>query len=97
MNLKSKLGRFFQQCIKEYRSINEVAVPTNPIGATNLSSNNVGSVSLRFYRAAGGGMVVNSNRYDPIKDRGYDNLYIVEEGKDLAEEISKILMLENLR
>jgi hypothetical protein len=54
--------------------------------------------SLRFnvYRATGG-MVIETRKYDRIKDVNHTRLHIVVDGDDLGASISKIITMEALR
>lgn len=97
MNISSYLGRFFQNCIHHYHNVENSKIGRDglvPCGG--LANSRDSAVNMRFMQA-NGGIVINTNKYDPVKDRNYENLYIVVEGQDLAQEISKILMVENLR
>lgn len=97
MNIKNYLGRFFQNCIHHYHNVEHGKLGRDgPVPCSSLGSSKESAISMRFMQA-NGGTVINTNKYDPIKDRNYENLYIVVEGQDLAQEISKILMIENLR
>jgi len=53
---------------------------------------------IRFtaYKAAGG-MVVETNFYDRIKDRSHRTLHIITDDKDLGQEIGKIITMETLK
>jgi hypothetical protein len=46
--------------------------------------------------SANGGMIVETRTYDRQKDRNNTNLYIVNEGEDLGNELSKILTMASL-
>lgn len=97
MNISSYLGRFFQNCIHHYHNVENNKLGRDvPVQGCSLGSDRDSAMNMRFMRA-NGGIVINTNKYDSVKDRHYDNLYIVVEGQDLAQEISKILMVENLR
>lgn len=43
-----------------------------------------------------GGKVVQFSTYDPVRDRGFSNLYIVTDKEDLGEEIGQIITKESL-
>ena len=53
---------------------------------------------IRFtaYKAQGG-MVVETNFYDRIKDRTHRTLHIITDDKDLGQEIGKIITMETLK
>lgn len=46
--------------------------------------------------SANGGMVIETRTYDRQKDRSNTNLYIVNDGADLGNEIGKILTMASL-
>jgi hypothetical protein len=53
---------------------------------------------IRFtaYKAAGG-MVVETNFYDRIKDRNFRSLHIITDEQDLGKEIGRIITMETLK
>lgn len=54
--------------------------------------------SIRFtVSKASGGMIVETNFYDRMKDRSNQGLYIITDDKDLGVEISKIITMETLK
>lgn len=58
----------------------------------------LGGEGMRFqlYRASGG-YIVETRYYDQKNDRNHYKLYIVNDGKDLGQELGKIITLESLR
>lgn len=54
------------------------------------------AIRLTIYSAAGG-RIVETNRYESVKDRNHSNLYIITSDQDFGKEIEKILTMENLR
>jgi hypothetical protein len=46
--------------------------------------------------AANGGMIIETRTYDRQKDRTNTNLYIVNDGEDLGNELGKILTMASL-
>jgi len=54
------------------------------------------AMNFRVYPAHGG-RVVEINRYDHVKDRHYNSLYIVTNEQDLGKEIEHIIVQEHLR
>lgn len=52
--------------------------------------------NLRVYKASGG-TVIETNTYDSSKDRHRNGLYVITDDKDLGQEISKIITVENLK
>lgn len=56
------------------------------------------SSSVRFtIHQASGGRIVQTRRYDEIKDRHIDNLYIITNEMEFGREIDKIITMEALR
>jgi hypothetical protein len=53
-------------------------------------------IRLAAYKA-NGGMVVETNFYDRIKDRSHRTLHIITEEQDLGYEIGKIITMETLK
>lgn len=53
---------------------------------------------IRFtaYKAAGG-MVVETNFYDRVKDRNLRSLHIITDEQDLGKEIGRIITMETLK
>ena len=51
---------------------------------------------LQVYGASGG-TIVETTKYDQKKDENRHSLYVVTEDKDLGEELSKIITMEQLR
>ena len=46
---------------------------------------------------ANGGKVVQTNRYDRVKDRSQASMYVITADQDFGKEIDKIVTMENLR
>jgi len=62
---------------------------TNSIGDGNNGMN------FTVYSAIGG-KVIQFATYDPVRDRGFSNLYIVTDKEDLGEELGQIITKESL-
>jgi hypothetical protein len=58
--------------------------------------NDEGSLRFNVYRASGG-MVIETRKYDRIKDTSHTRLHIVVDGEDLGQNIAKIITMEALR
>ena len=54
------------------------------------------AMNFRIFPAQGG-RIVEINRYDSVKDRHYNSLYIVTNEQDLGKEIERIIVQEHLR
>jgi hypothetical protein len=46
---------------------------------------------------ANGGKVVQTNRYDRIKDRSQTSMYVITDNQDFGREIDKIVTMDSLR
>jgi hypothetical protein len=46
---------------------------------------------------ANGGRVIQTSRYDRIKDRNISSMYVITEDQDFGHEINKIVTMESLR
>lgn len=51
---------------------------------------------LQVYRASGG-FVIEARSFDRRKDENVNNMYVINEDKDLGNEIGKIITMESLR
>ena len=57
-----------------------------------------GEKSLHFrVWFANGGKVIQTSRYDRLKDRTQTSMYVITEEHDFGEEINKIITIEGLR
>jgi hypothetical protein len=54
------------------------------------------SFRLNIYGASGG-TIIETTKYDQKKDENRHSLHVVTEDKDLGEELSKIITMEQLR
>ena len=52
--------------------------------------------NIRVFKA-NGGIVIETENYDSQRDRHHRSLHVIVEGKDLGEEIGKIITYENLK
>ena len=56
------------------------------------------STSIRFtVHHANGGRVVQTRRYDDIKDRNIEGLYIITSDQDFGRELDKIITMESMK
>lgn len=56
------------------------------------------STSIRFtVHHANGGRVVQTRRYDDIKDRNIEGLYIITGDQDFGRELDKIITMESMK
>jgi hypothetical protein len=68
----------------------------NSITIDNDSLDSDKAIRFAAYKASGG-MVVETNFYDRIKDRTYRSLHIITDDKDLGKEIGRIITMETLK
>jgi hypothetical protein len=66
---------------------------TEDNNSVDLSSN---SFRLNIYGASGG-TIIETTKYDRKSDENRHSLHVVTEDKDLGEELSKIITMEQLR
>jgi hypothetical protein len=75
-------------------------VSAQGVSAGKLASNIPGShdngIHFVIY-GANGGHIVETSKYDRVKDRHHTGLHIIRDEDDIGQEISKILTLESLR
>lgn len=87
---------------KKVREAWNDARPEKYSGAERLTSslNNKRIISdgMAFtVHRANGGHIIETRRYDPMNDRADSSLHVITDGKDLGEEIGKIITYEGLR
>jgi hypothetical protein len=59
---------------------------------------NIQSTGFRLnVYSAGGGTIIETTKYDRMKDDHRHSLHVVTDDKDLGEELSKIITMESLR
>jgi len=68
--------------------------PVKSRGANSIGDGNNG-MNFTVYNAIGG-KVIQFATYDPVRDRGFSNLYIVTDKEDLGEELGQIITKESL-
>lgn len=72
-------------------------ISSNSIKSRHVSNFGEGTNGMNFvvYNAIGG-KVIQFTTYDPVRDRGYSNLYIVTDKEELGEELGQIITKESL-
>ena len=68
----------------------------NALSVDDHSLDSDKGIRITAYKAQGG-MVVETNFYDRIKDRNYRTLHIITDDRDLGKEIGKIITMETLK
>ena len=74
---------------------NEAKISTDGI-ASGGSLNSDATLNFTVYNAIGG-KVVEFRRYDRIKDRSDNSMYVIGKDEDFGEKISKIATLEVMK
>jgi len=101
--LKFHLGKIFRSYTQYYYNNNvaqDISVSTSPqYGPRNLVAGSdelgPGSIDFRVW-SANGGVIVRTQKYDDVKDRHRYNMYVIPEGENLQDNISKIVTMEYL-
>ena len=65
-------------------------------GGSDIDLNKERAIRFNVY-IANGGRVVETSRYDRIKDRHTNGLYIISDQQDFGREIDKIIVMEGLK
>jgi hypothetical protein len=95
--LKLKLRNWANSAQDIYESVPMKMATANSIGigrGPTLDSDK--GIRFQVYKA-NGGMVVETSTYDRHKDRSHSGLYIITDGKDLGQELAKIITMETLK
>jgi hypothetical protein len=86
----------FKQKIRNWL-MNDENEFTHSIGIDD-SGPNIQSQGFRLnIYGASGGTIIETTKYDQKKDENRHSLHVVTEDKDLGEELSKIITMEQLR
>jgi hypothetical protein len=88
LTFKQRLRNWLMNDLDDYAD--SIAVDES---GPELSSN---SFSLNIYGASGG-TIIETTKYDRKSDENRHSLHVVTEDKDLGEELSKIITMEQLR
>lgn len=62
----------------------------------HISEHSDRAIRFTLY-SANGGKIIETRRYDSIKDREITGLYVINSDAELGEEIGKIITMERLR
>jgi len=82
--IRNWLNNFDQDVLSEKLSVSrDERIDTDPM-------------VLKIYRASGG-TVVETRKYDRVKDRSHNQLHIITHDQDLGDSIGKIITMESLR
>ncbi len=88
LSLKQKIRNWLMNDDDEY--VNSIAIDES---GPNLSSQ---GFRLNVYGASGG-TIVETTKYDRKHDENRHSLHVITEDKDLGDELSKIITMEQLR
>jgi hypothetical protein len=90
LTIKQRLRNWLMNDPDDYSSQGLVAIDDH---GPNLSSH---GFRLNVYGASGG-TIIETTKYDRKTDENRHSLHVVTEDKDLGEELSKIITMEQLR
>lgn len=92
------LTRWFDRKIKEAwnRVHNEEVPGSRPIAMHESHGIDSEGMNIRVFNATGG-TVVEFRRYDRIKDRQDNKMYVVPAGEEFSEKFAKIVSMEMMR
>ena len=69
---------------------NLIYIDSNP---RSISSNKIGADGINMkLHVANGGYIVEFHRYDNIKDRGLNELHVINDSEELGERLSEIIV-----
>ena len=88
--------RFLKRKLRNWVNSNELSAIKSSSESPSLARIDSFGINLRIYKAQGG-TIIESNKYDKLKDRHNNSLYVITDDKDLGEEINKIITMESLR
>ena len=95
--LKLKLRNWVNSAQDIYESVPMKMATVGSIGiGRGPSIDSDKGIRFQVYKA-NGGIVVETSTYDRHKDRSYNGLYIITDGKDLGQELAKIITMETLK
>ena len=91
---KYRFRRWFRSWL--YRDEQLVVSDERQMLVTKDESLDSDPMVLKIYRASGG-TVVETRKYDRVKDRSHNQLHIITHDQDLGDSIGKIITMESLR
>jgi hypothetical protein len=90
---KSLRQRFRDWLFEERNNANDYAIS---IDEESVQLDRSSSIKFTVHHA-NGGRVVQTRRYDEVKDRHIENLYVITNDKEFGQEVDKIIVMEGLR
>jgi hypothetical protein len=91
--------RWLKQKVRNWATDDRAEIKEMCLTGSQVSTNridNSNGFNLRVYKASGG-TVIETSVYDRHKDRHHNGLYVITDDKELGQELSKIITMENLR
>lgn len=100
LTTEKKVGWFtkwFDRKVKEaWNRANNKAVESSPISIHETHSIDSEGMNMRVFNATGG-TIVEFRRYDRIKDRQENKMYVIPVGEDFPEKFARIVSMEMIR
>lgn len=92
--IKKMICRWVREDWNSVRESNKVSPVQAEVELSEYNYDN--RINFSIYNATGG-KVIEASRYDTIKDRRRNNLYVIHENEDFTESLGKIITMESLR
>lgn len=90
--------KWFSKKVRESWEIARQEKQTLTVGGPAVSNKRISSDGMTFtVHRANGGHIIETRRYDPMRDIADSSLHVITDDKDLGEEIGKIITYEGLR
>ena len=95
---KKPMKLTFKQRIRNWLMNDNELEEANHLYVSDEEGPNIQSQGFRLnVYSAGGGTIIETTKYDRMKDEHRHSLHVVTDDKDLGEELSKIITMESLR
>lgn len=89
-----KVKRWLRNWLNDEENTISVSAAPQVVGSAEVDAEKFLDFRVLF---AQGGRVIQTRRYDRVKDRSNISLYIVTEDQNLGQEIENIITMESLR
>ena len=87
-----------QKAWNDARQEKQSVIAERSVSITGMHDKRINSDGMTFtVHRANGGHIIETRIYDLVNDRADSSLYVITDGKDLGEEIGKIITYEGLR
>jgi hypothetical protein len=90
------LKKWLYDAVTSYGQNERTGTVSTALDSCDNGINELEHITLTIAPARGG-LVINSRFYDRQKDRSISTAYVIHEGDNTAEEISKIITMEMVR